>query len=39
LQDADAAARAWLSDIFQQEGKSFGTGIAITGGRSFRLHW
>jgi len=39
LQDADATARAWLADIFRQEGKRLGTDIAFTGKGSFRLRW
>jgi poly-gamma-glutamate capsule biosynthesis protein CapA/YwtB (metallophosphatase superfamily) len=39
LQEADATARAWLSEIFQEKGKPLGTDIAFTGQGRFRLRW
>lgn len=39
LQDADATARAWLSDIFREEGRVLGTDIALAGKGSFHLRW
>lgn len=36
---ADAAARAWLRQIFAEEGRRFGTGVEDTGAGAFRLRW